>query len=223
MSPRAVPSTSRYWPTLSSTRSSFQMAATSSGAPATKWSAYTWARSPTRIATPSPNRRGSPRQRSIDVAVTEVEVHRARAAPGGRAVHDVVVHERERLQQLERGADVDDGGRCRDRRRRPRSPSGRTRVAGACRSRRRIAAAPATAPRGRGRAPPTVSISVSSSSASRSLHPLGDEHEAGRHRHGTGRDAHRSYVPRRVAAAPARAPATVSGGATRRSEPTRTA
>ena len=106
-SPRAVPRMSRYWPTLSSMRSSVQISQAWSGAPWSSWSAYTKARSPTRMATPSPKRRASPVQASCSVPVGEAQVGGAGAAPGGRAVHDVVVEQRERVQQLEGRAGVD--------------------------------------------------------------------------------------------------------------------
>ena len=59
---RTLPRMSRNWPMLSSTRSSFHRSHASGGAPRISRSAYTKARSPTRIATPSPNRRASPAQ-----------------------------------------------------------------------------------------------------------------------------------------------------------------
>ena len=42
------------------------------------------------------------------VAAGELTVHRVAAAPGVGSVHDVVVHERERVHELERGGRVDD-------------------------------------------------------------------------------------------------------------------
>ncbi len=56
---------SRYWPTLSSMRSSFHSRQTSVGAPSSSSSESTKARSPTRIATPSPKRRDSPDQLAL--------------------------------------------------------------------------------------------------------------------------------------------------------------
>ena len=70
-------------------------------------SAYTNAKSPTRIAAPSPKRRAWPRQPRVAVAVDERAVHRGLAAAAVGPVHDVVVHEGEAVQQLERGARVD--------------------------------------------------------------------------------------------------------------------
>ena len=62
------PTRSRYWPTQSSIRSSSKTGRAISGAERSKMSAYTNAKSPTRIAAPSPNRRASPRHRSDVVA-----------------------------------------------------------------------------------------------------------------------------------------------------------
>ena len=60
----AVPTRSSDWPTHSSMRSSSKIVCAASGAPRSKMSAYTSAKSPTRIAMPSPNRRAGPRHDS---------------------------------------------------------------------------------------------------------------------------------------------------------------
>ena len=54
--------------------------------------------------------RFAPRLRLLRVVIDVRPVHRCVPPPRVGAVHDVVVHERERVQQLERGADVDDDG-----------------------------------------------------------------------------------------------------------------
>ena len=100
---------SRNWPTLSSMRSSFHSAHTSGGAPISSWSASTKARSPTRMATPSPKRRDSPAQPCVGRGVPR----RRRASSGPRrrrrrVVHHVVVEQGEGVHQLERRAGVDD-------------------------------------------------------------------------------------------------------------------
>ena len=61
-SPRTEPTMSRNCPMFSSVRSSFHIRQTGSEAPTRSSSASTNARSPTRIAAPSPNRRDSPDQ-----------------------------------------------------------------------------------------------------------------------------------------------------------------
>ena len=95
---------SRNWPTLSSMRSSFHSCHTSGGAPVSSWSASTKARSPTRIATPSPKRRDSPAQSAAPCVAGVHDVRRRRAAPAGRVVHHVVVEQGEGVHQLERRA-----------------------------------------------------------------------------------------------------------------------
>ena len=79
----------------------------------------------------------------VGVAVGEPAVHGGRAAADGRAVHDVVVDEGEGLEQLERGAGIDDRAGRRGRRRRPTKPqwqnAGRSRLPPAMtRSRERL-------------------------------------------------------------------------------------
>ena len=71
-----------------------------SGALENSWSAYT-TKSPTRMAAPSPNRRASPRPPSVAMHRCERVVHRGFATSQRRAVHHVVVHEGERMQQLD--------------------------------------------------------------------------------------------------------------------------
>ena len=63
-----------------------------------------------RMATPSPNRRDSPRQRGVGVDGVELDVHGLLAPAGGGAVHHVVVDEGEGVEQLEGGTGVDDRG-----------------------------------------------------------------------------------------------------------------
>ncbi len=58
---------------------------------------------------PSPKRRAGPRTSFVFVDPCEPTVHRVAAAPDVGAVHDVVVHERERVHELERGGRVDHG------------------------------------------------------------------------------------------------------------------
>ena len=78
--PAAVPSTSRYWPTFSSIRSSLQTGRPRPVRRSCSRSANTEARSPTRMATPSPKRRDSPRH------VAAWWVPRTRRAPSVRPV-----------------------------------------------------------------------------------------------------------------------------------------
>ena len=52
---------------------------------------------------PSPKRRASPRQPASSWRLANAPVHRVAAAAHVGAVHDVVVHERERVHELERG------------------------------------------------------------------------------------------------------------------------
>ena len=103
----AVPTRSRYWPTHSSIRSSSNTARATGGAFPNSWSAYTKAKSPiedrravTEAAVLAP-------PGHCVVAVEEGPVHGRQPTAQRRAVHDVVVHEGERVQQLERGAGVD--------------------------------------------------------------------------------------------------------------------
>ena len=63
-----------------------------------------------RIATPSPNRRGSPRQAPRPWVSAKVRCAVRWPRRVGGTVHHVVVHERERLEQLERGPRIDDAG-----------------------------------------------------------------------------------------------------------------
>ena len=55
-----------------------------------------------RMAAPAPNESADPRQPCVRMPGREQAVHRRLAAPGVAGVHDVVVHERARVQQLER-------------------------------------------------------------------------------------------------------------------------
>ena len=93
---------------MSSIRSSFQIRHASSGAPISSWSASTKARSPTRIATPSPKRRDSPAQPAARVLAGVDGVRGRRAPAAGGVVHHVVVEQGEGVHQLERRAGVDD-------------------------------------------------------------------------------------------------------------------
>ena len=87
---------------LSSMRSSFHSCHTSAGAPVRSWSARTNARSPTRIATPSPKRRDSPVQAAVAVRRAVDDVGGGRAAAARRGVHHVVVEQGEGVHQLDR-------------------------------------------------------------------------------------------------------------------------
>ena len=156
VSPRAVPRMSRYWPTFSSMRSSFHTASVSGSRSAQHEVGVHVGQvadedgdalaEPPGLAPPA-----------LDVVPrSELEVHGLRAPPGGRAVHHVVVDERERLQQLERSAGVHDPSDRRGRRRRPRSPSSRTRAAAACRPPSPCAPTTRAAARGRATVPATV-------------------------------------------------------------------
>ena len=108
-SPAAWPSRSRYWPEITSTRIASSTccprASAAGGSPLAwnSWSAQVSRRSPTRIAVPLPKRLGRPAPAARRVPGREPPVHRRLAAAGVAGVHDVVVHERARVQQLERG------------------------------------------------------------------------------------------------------------------------
>ena len=137
--PCARPVRSRYWPSAISTphlvvglgRS--RQRSGSNPAPSSSRSASTAARSPANTATDEPNRRGPPVTRARRRR-SEVGGRGRHAAPLGRAVHQVVVDQRHRVQELE--------GRRRPARsvprphRRPRgTPSSRRPAAAACRPR----------------------------------------------------------------------------------------
>ena len=55
------------------------------------------------MAAAAPNRAGRPRHAAVGVPAGERDVHGRAAAAGGGGVHEVVVHERARLDQLQRG------------------------------------------------------------------------------------------------------------------------
>ena len=137
----AVPTRSSDWPTHSSMRSSSKIVCAASGAPRRSMSAYTSAKSPMRIAMPSPKRRAGPAPRLVFVLAGELAVHGVAAAAGLGAVHDVVVHEREGVHELERGRGVDHGRIVERRRPRRRTRTRRTPGAAACRRRPRTRAA----------------------------------------------------------------------------------
>ena len=82
---RAVPSTSRYWPTLSSIRSSFHTATPPAARRPAAGRRSTKARSPTRMATPSPKRRASPRQPLASWRSANARCVVRRAAPAWRS------------------------------------------------------------------------------------------------------------------------------------------
>ena len=97
----AVWVTSSSWPSTSSTAISRQAARTSGEVPATSMVASLSARSETRVATLSPNSSPSPSPRLLAVPLRGDDVQGGQAAAGGRAVHDVVLDEREEVQQLQ--------------------------------------------------------------------------------------------------------------------------
>ena len=137
-SPRAVPRMSRYWPMLSSMRSSFhtserrrRRAARAAGRRRRRRGRRPGWRRPRRSAGP---RRPVAARRGRS-ANTRCVVGSPRRVAG--AVHHVVVEQGEGVQQLEGGAGVDHRSGRRRRRRRRRSPSGRTPGAAACRRRAR--------------------------------------------------------------------------------------
>ena len=106
-SPRTEPTMSRNCPMFSSVRNSFHIRQTGSEAPTRSSSASTNARSPTRIAAPSPNRRDSPDQpasRCVS-AYTACVVDSPRRLE--RVVHHVVVEQGEGMHQFERRPCVD--------------------------------------------------------------------------------------------------------------------
>ena len=136
----AVPTRSSDWPTHSSTRSSSKIRCAASGAPRSRMSAYTSAKSPTRIAIPSPKRRAGPRHDASSCCRANWRCTRVAAAPDLGTVHDVVVHERERVHELERGAALITAGSSRS----PPAPTNahaQNAGAAACRRRRRTRAA----------------------------------------------------------------------------------
>ena len=106
-SPEAVQTRSRNCPTFTSSLSSVKTSATSGDPVGISRSAYTNARSPMRMAAPSPKRRGvaEPLTGSVAFGVGDVEAGLA-VAPHG-AVHDVVVDEGHEVQELDRSAGVD--------------------------------------------------------------------------------------------------------------------
>ncbi len=141
------------------------------------------AKSPTRIAIPSPKRRGFAAPPGATCRAREARVHRVVPAPHLGAVHHVVVRERERVHELERGRGVDDariGGRRRPRR---RTRSNRTRAAVACRRWRRSRAAPRSVRRAGRRPRATASSSAASrSSIRRSTRVANGTERRGEHR-----------------------------------------
>ena len=109
-----------------------------------------------RIATPSPNRRASPRHPDASWWSANSTCTAGRPRRVADAVHHVVVDQRERVQELEGGTGVErSADRLRHRRRR-RTPSGRTRDAAACPRRARTLGGCATARSRCHRARPTV-------------------------------------------------------------------
>ena len=182
VSPRAVPRMSRYCPTLSSMRSSSHTARTGGAVSASSWSAYTWARSPMRIATPSPKRRASPRHTAASCRSPKARCAVRSPAPRRGAVHDVVVHEREGLEHLEGGAGLDHRGvvvaaaggaeaPVAERRPEPLAAAHHER-AQRLERRHEVAA----------RARPSGAVSAVSKRVEALLHPLGHREEARRHR-----------------------------------------
>ena len=146
-SPSRCRARSRYWPTHSSTRSSSKTGRAAGGA-VPKQHVGVHEREVAdedRGALAETPGFAAPACRSC--AVDELAVDRREPPPLVGAVHHVVVDERERVQQLERRAGVDDDAGRADRRRHRRTPSGRTRAAGACRPPRRArAGTPSGAP-----------------------------------------------------------------------------
>ena len=134
--------TSRYWPPSTSVRIASPRAAARAAAsagrsvPRSMSSAQTRARSPSRIAAAAPKRAARPRHAGVGVPPGELDVHGRAAAPGRRGVHEVVVHQRARLDQLEaRRSRAAPRGRPGRPGRRPRraSPTRRTSAGCACR------------------------------------------------------------------------------------------
>ena len=121
------------------------------------------------------------------MAARELAVHRVAAAPRVGAVHDVVVHERERVHELERGRGVDHAPDRRGRHPRRRTRTRRTRAAGACRRRRRTRAALRADRRARRRPRSSASSSAVEQLVDARLDPVGDRIE----RCGEGRGARR--------------------------------
>ena len=168
---------------LSSMRSSFHSRIASTGAASISWSAYTKARSPTRMATPSPKRRDSPAQpcRSV-LRFGESAWVVGCAAPRRGIVHHVVVEQGERMHQFERRTGVDVDLVVGRRRRRRRIPSGRTPAAAACRRRAPVGRSRRSGARGRCRGRPTGHVPTASRSASLRVDPVGETAKGRRRR-----------------------------------------
>ena len=100
---------------------------------------------------PSPKRRAGPRHDRVLVPAGELAVHGVAAAADLRAVHDVVVHERERVHELERGRGVDHAPGRRASPPAPTNAQAQNAGAAACRRWRRSRAARRADRRARGR------------------------------------------------------------------------
>ena len=131
--PRHAPTTSRYWPIISSVRSSSQTAPTSTprGAdePIGAGEGQVADKDADTLTEPS----SLPPPPGPAMGLVERAMQRRLAATSGRAVHDVVVEEGEAVQQLDAGGDVQPASGRADRRPRRGSRSGRRAGGAACR------------------------------------------------------------------------------------------